>query len=167
MKPGHSLRMLAFLLPVSLLLLSCGIVSQSARPTNTSEAPVDTFDLSQAGLPPDFPIYPGTHAYTGIPGLLIEYTVDVDVRTASEFYDTGMTALGWTGFSTGGESMGECGGDCGTVPTHTPGPTPTNTPPGWMHENMQMWTSGSNQIVINFSANANGTTDITITITSQ
>jgi hypothetical protein len=125
------------------------------------------FDLSQAGLPPDFPVFPGVHSFSGIPGTMVTYTVDADVRTASAFYDENMKANGWTGFSTGGSSEGSCDGDCGPVPTKTPGPGPTATPEGWMRENMQMWTSGDKQVMINYSANSSGGTDISIVFTGQ
>jgi hypothetical protein len=125
------------------------------------------FDLSQAGFPPDFPVFPGAHSFSGVPGTMVEYKVDADVRTASAFYDQKMKANGWTGFSTGGASQGECGGDCGPVPTRTPGPTPTGTPAGWMRENMQMWTSGNKQVTINYSVNSSGGADISIVFTGQ
>jgi hypothetical protein len=132
----------------------------------TSEAGGE-FDLSQAGLPPDFPVFPGAHGFSGIPGTMVTYTVDADVRSASAFYDEKMTANGWTGFSSGGSSEGSCDGDCGPVPTRTPGPGPTATPEGWMQGNVQMWTSGDKQVMINYSANSSGGTDISIVFTGQ
>jgi hypothetical protein len=125
------------------------------------------FDLSQAGLPPDFPVFPGAHGFSGIPGTMVTYMVDADVRTASAFYDEKMTANGWTGLSTEGSIEASCGGDCGPVPTATPGPGPTETPEGWMLENMQLWTSGDKQVMINYSANPSGGTDIEILLMGQ
>ncbi len=125
----------------------------------------NSLDISQAGLPEGFPIYPGGHGFSGTPGIMVAYTVDADVRTASDFYDSQMKAAGWTGFSTGGADIGSCGGDCGPVPTKTPGPAPTSTPSGWMSQNTQMWTSGSSQIMIMYQANPDGGTDITIAMT--
>jgi len=129
--------------------------------------PETPFDLSQAGLPPDFPIYPGAYGFTGIPGMMVDYTVDADVRTASEFYDAQMKANGWTGFATGGNVEASCGGDCGPVPTRTPGPNPTATPNGWMDENFQLWTSGSSMVTISFTANDAGGTGIAVVLSSQ
>jgi hypothetical protein len=79
-------------------------------------------DLSAAGLPPSFPLYPGGYNYSGIPGMMLEYTADADVRTASNFYAAQMGAGGYSDLTGGGGMTGECGGDdCGSVPTHTPG----------------------------------------------
>jgi len=125
------------------------------------------FDLSQAGLPADVPVYPGASGITGIPGMMLEFSVEADVRTASGFYDTQMKANGWTGFATGGNVEASCGGDCGPVPTRTPGPGPTATPQGWMRENFQLWTSGSRTISISFSAKDAGGTDIAIVLAGQ
>jgi len=187
---------LPLLLVASLMLLSCGLFAPStglsatqngsgagrtslappgaetAQVIGTPEELADTpqpggFDVSQAGLPPGVPIYTGAHDFSGMPGVMLKYTADVDVRTASDFYDKAMKAGGWTGFSTGGASAGECGGDCGPVPTRTPGPTQTATPPGWMQENTQMWTSGTSQIMIMYTANPGGGTDIMITVTAK
>jgi hypothetical protein len=127
------------------------------------------FDVSQAGLPPDVLIYPGAHDFSGLPGVMVKFTADADVSTTSEFYDKAMKAAGWSGFSTGGASEGSCGGDCGgnVLPTKTPGPTPTATPLGWMQQNTQMWTSGTSQIMIMYTANPGGGTDIVITVTAK
>jgi hypothetical protein len=94
------------------------------------------------------------------------YTVDDDVRTASAFYDEKMEADGWTGYSTGGAAEGECD-DCGPAPTKTPGPGPTATPAGWMQQNTQLWTKVDQSVVIGYSANPSGGTDIAIALTSQ
>lgn len=145
-------------------------ISQAAATPSVPGATSETgggFDLSQAGLPPDFPVYPGASSFSGIPGTMVMYTVDADVRTASAFYDEELKADGWSGFSTGGGSVGECGGDCGPVPTKTPGPAPTGTPVGWMRDNVQMWTSGDKQVVISYSANSSGGTDISIVLAAQ
>jgi hypothetical protein len=126
------------------------------------------FDLSQAGFPPDFPVFPGADNFSGLPGSMVAFSVDADVRTASAFYDENMKANGWTGFSTGGADEGSCGGDdCGPVPTKTPGPGPTATPEGWMRHNGQMWTSGNLQVMIDYSANSSGGTDIMIVFTGE
>lgn len=148
---------------------SSGTVQAIGTPAElaTTPQPGGDFDISQAGLPPDFPVFPGAHDFSGVPEAMVKYTADVDVRTASEFYDKAMKANGWTGFSTGGVSEGSCGGDCGPVPTRTPGPTQTATPPGWMQENTQMWTSGTSQIMIMYTANPGGGTDIIITMTAK
>jgi hypothetical protein len=119
-------------------------------------------DLAAAGLPPGFPLYPGGHDFSGIQGMMVEYTVDADVRTASDFYAAQMAAGGYSDLLGGGGMTGECGGDCGPVPTHTPGPTPTSTPEGWMRSTDQVWMQGSKQISINYLANPDGTTDISI-----
>jgi hypothetical protein len=130
------------------------------------------FDVSQAGLPPCIPIYPGAHDFSGTPGIMVQYTADADVTTASAFYDKAMKGCGWSGYSiaNGGANIGECGGDCGPVkptPTITPGPKPTATPPGWVSENFQVWTSGTGQIMIMYTANPHGGTDIVITMTGK
>ncbi|MCX6070533.1 MAG: hypothetical protein NTU91_06695 [Chloroflexi bacterium] len=140
--------------------------TQMPVPEATPEADGE-FDLSQAGLPPDFPVYTGAHGFSGIPGTMVTYTVDADVRAASAFYDEKMTANGWTGFSTGGADEGSCGGDCGPVPTRTPGPGPTATPEGWMQANEQMWTRGDEQVMIMYSANSGGGTDVSIVFTGE
>jgi hypothetical protein len=189
---------LPLLLVASLLLLSCGLFAPSTglsatqngsgagrtsiapsssetalaigTPTESATTPQPGgFDVSQAGLPPGFPVYPGAHDFSGLPGVMVKSTADVDVGTASEFYDKAMKAIGWSGFSTGGASAGECGGDCGgnATPTSTPGPTPTATPPGWMNQNTQMWTSGTSEIMIMYSANPGGGTDVMITVTAK
>jgi hypothetical protein len=130
------------------------------------------FDVSQAGLPPCIPFYPGAHDFSGTPGLMVQYTADTDVVTASAFYDKAMKGCGWSGYSmgSGGANIGECGGDCGPGnPTLTPthGPKPTATPPGWVSENFQVWTSGTGQIMIMYTANAHGGTDIVMTISGK
>ena len=145
-------------------LATAEAVETPAGSVSTAEA---AYDLSQAGLPPGFPIYPGGGDFSGLPGIMLMYTVDADVRTASAFYDEKMKADGWSGYSTGGAAMGECGGDCGPVPTKTPGPGPTATPEGWMHENIQFWTKESQQVNIEFAANPSGGTDITIAFSGQ
>jgi hypothetical protein len=147
--------------------LEGGTVLETAVAPGDTPQPDAPYDLSQAGLPPDFPIYAGAYAFAGIPGMMLEYTVDADVRTTSEFYDAQMKASGWTGFATGGVDEGSCGGDCGPVPTKTPGPDPTATPTGWMEDAFQMWTSGSSMVTIDFSANDAGGTDIAIVFASQ
>jgi len=128
--------------------------------TPTQTAP--SSDLSQADLPVGFPIYPGGHGYSWVPGLMLKYTVDADVRTASGFYAAQMGAGGYSDLAGGGGMTGECGGDCGLAPTYTPGSTPTSTPEGWMMSTQQGWMKGSEQIIINYSANPDGTTNITI-----
>ena len=128
-------------------------------PAQTATSP----DLSQADLPAGFPLYPGGHDYSWAPGLLLKYTVDADVRTASGFYAAQMGLGGYSDIAGGGGMTGECGGnDCGSVPTNTPGPAPTATPQGWMGSTVQAWMKGSEQIVITFSANPDGTTDISV-----
>jgi hypothetical protein len=180
------------LLLVNLLVLACGLgsapagttptrsaggttpgSSRSVKPTASPQtesstdlqAPSQTatiMDLSAAGLPPGFPLYPGGHDYSGIPGMMLTYTVDADVRTASKYYAAQMGAGGYSDLFGGGGMTGECGGDCGPVPTHTPGPTPTSTPEGWMRSTDQVWMQGSKQISISYLANPDGTTDISI-----
>jgi hypothetical protein len=139
--------------------------------TNTHlPAPLQTAtntDLSQANLPAGFPLYPGGHDYTWVAGLMLEYTVDVDVRTASGFYAKQMGASGYSDLTGGGGATGECGGDCGPVPTHTPGPTPTSTPEGWMRSTDQAWTKGNELIMINYLVNPDGTTDISIVFSGK
>ena len=139
--------------------------TSTAQPVPSQTAPAQTAtstDLSQADLPAGFPLYPGGHDYTWIAGMMLEYTADADVRTASGFYAAKMKAAGYSDLLGGGGSTGECGGDCGPVPTHTPGPTPTATPEGWMRSTDQAWMKGSESIVINYLANPDGTTDISI-----
>jgi hypothetical protein len=180
------------LLLVNLLILACGLGSASAGTTPTRSAGGETpsssrsvkptaspqtenstglpapsqtatsTDLSQSNLPAGFPIYPGGHDFTWVPGLMLKYTVDADVRTASNFYATQMGAGGYSDLAGGGGLTGECGGDCGSAPTYTPGPTPTSTPEGWMGSTEQGWVKGSAQIVIDYLANPDGTTDISI-----
>jgi len=187
--------LLLFLLSGSFMLLACNFLTTITKPfTNKTAADVQTaippqvfatagvkmtqpilietptiestFDLSKAGLPPGFPIFPGAYGFSGAPGLILEYKVTADVRTTSEYYDEKMKGNSWTGSSTGGVSEGSCGGDCGPVPTKTPGPGPTSTPSGWMKENTQSWTSGTKQIMITFEAMADGGTDIVIIFTN-
>jgi len=190
---------LPLLLAFSFLLLSCSLFTPStglpatqnlpgtgqtplaplsSEPIPAGETPEELaaspqpegFDVSQAGLPPGVPIYPSAHDFSGVPGVMVQYTADADVVTASAFYDKAMKADGWTGFSTGGASQGECGGDCGPgnpTPTPTPGPKPTATPPGFMNQNTQLWTKGTSQIMIMYTANIHGGTDIVITITAK
>jgi hypothetical protein len=207
---------LLFLLPVSLLLIACSLLTSLVKPSEketipgegqisipsqditttmaeesqpdptstmisdpfassgTEETPANTpqpeptYDLSKAGLPPCFEIYPGGYGFSGMPGLMLSYTIDENVRTASEFYDKLLKKCGWSGFSTGGVNEGSCGGDdCGPVPAPTAGPSPTPAPEGWMQQNTQMWTSGSKQIIIDFTVNDNGGTEITVMFTSQ
>ncbi len=181
-----SIKLFSFLIVASLLFVGCSnhapVATSSANqntfpssdlPGETSAAPNTTSqsnansDLSQLDLPPDFPIYPGAQNFSGEPGFMLDYTVNADVRTASEFYDQQMKANGWTGFSTGGVSAGECGGDCGAVPTKTPGPGPTATPEGWMKSNDQVWRKDNKTISINFSLNSNGSTEILVIFIGQ
>ena len=137
------------------------IAASTDLPAPSQTAP--STDLSQANLPAGFPIYPGGHDFTWVAGMMLEYTADADVRTTSSFYAAQMGAGGYSDIYGGGGMTGECGGDdCGPVPTHTPGPTPTATPEGWMRSTDQAWMKGSAQIVINYSANPDGTTDISI-----
>jgi len=139
--------------------------SSTAQPVPSQTAPAQTAtstDLSQADLPAGFPLYPGGHDFTWVAGMMLEYTADADVRTTSSFYAAQMKAGGYSDLLGGGGATGECGGDCGPVPTHTPGPTPTATPEGWMRSTEQAWMNGSAQIVIDYSANPDGTTNISI-----
>jgi hypothetical protein len=136
-------------------------------PVNTP-LPEPTYDLSQAGLPACFEIYPGGYGFSGIPGMMLSFTIDETVRTASEFYDKLLKKCGWSGFSTGGAIEGSCGGDdCGPVPALTAGPSPTPAPEGWMEQNTQMWTSGTKQIMIDYSVNDAGCTEITVMFIGQ
>jgi hypothetical protein len=156
--------------PTSIASPSAGV-----REAATAEPPVveatpeagGEFDLSEAGFPPDFPVFPGAYNFSGLPGSMVAFSVDADVRTASAFYDEQMRANGWTGFSTGGADEGSCGGDCGPVPTKTPGPGPTATPEGWMRHNGQLWTSGDKQVMIDYSANSSGGADLMVVFTGQ
>lgn len=133
----------------------------------TLSSPTEAYDLSQAGLPPGFPINPGGYGFSGIPGILLVYSIDVDVRTASAYYEKELSGLGWTGNLIGGEGEGSCGGDCGPVPTKTPGPGPTATPEGWMRKNTQTWMSGTSMVIIDYSVNPDGGTEISIMIISK
>jgi len=139
--------------------------SSTAQPAPAQTAPAQTAtstDLSQADLPAGFPLYPGGHDYTWVAGMMLMYTADADVRTASGFYAAQMGAGGYSDLAGGGGATGECGGDCGPVPTKTPGPTPTATPEGWMRSTEQAWVKGSELIMIDYSANSEGTTDVSI-----
>jgi len=119
------------------------------------------FTASQAGLPSGFPIYPGAHDLSGIPGQFVQFTVDTDVRTVSDFYEKQLKAGGWSGFSTGGAMPG--GGE-GEAPAPTAGPAPTATPLGWMSENLQIWSMGNRNITISYKQHPGGGTDLEITI---
>jgi hypothetical protein len=195
MRTQHRSRMgkktfLLLLVALVAASLACSLVSgRSAAPSTSTAKPSATlqaapatlppvqeatseadgeFDLSEAGFPPDFPVFPGADNFSGLPGSMVAFSVDADVRTASAFYDENMKASGWTGFSTGGADEGSCGGDdCGPVPTKTPGPGPTATPEGWMQHNGQVWTSGTKQVIIDYSANSSGGTDIMIVFTGE
>ena len=162
---------------------SASIPSQGSNPSSKPTAPPPTAastglpapsqtaastDLSQANLPAGLPIYPGGHDYSFIPGLMLEYTVEADVRTASDFYAAQMGAGGYSDLAGGGGMSGECGGDdCGPVPTHTPGSTPTATPVGWLHDTTQVWMKDNHQIVIDYLAKPDGTTAISIMFAGQ
>jgi hypothetical protein len=183
---------LTLLIGVGLLFTSCRFFTPSAEPFTTQPAsgalptsttppafatpnPVGTptapattqqseiiIDPAQAGLPADFPIYPGAKEYSYYLGLFVDYSVDADVRTTSDFYDNKMKAAGWTALSTEGLDQGSCGGDCGPTPTRTPGPTPTATPVGWMRSNTQLWMKDNLKILIEYYVTSGGDTDISI-----
>jgi hypothetical protein len=139
--------------------------ASTAQPVPAKTA--TSIDLSQIDLPAGFPLYPGGHDFTSVAGLMLEYTVDADVRTASDFYAAQMKLGGYTDLAGGGGVTGECGGDCGPVPTHTPGPTPTATPEGWLRSTDQLWTKGDELIMINYLVKPDGTTDISIMFSSK
>jgi hypothetical protein len=158
--PGKSSKPSSGLTPSTRTVASIGLPAPSQTATSA--------DLTEANLPAGFPLYPGGHDYSWVPGLLVKYTVDVDVSTASGFYTAQMEAGGYSDLSPGGGITGECGGsDCGAVPTNTPGPTPTSTPEGWLASTDQVWMKGSEQIVINYKAKSDGTTEISIMFVSK
>ena len=146
---------------------STAVSATQAEAIDTPQ-PAATFDISTSGLPAGFPIYPGAHDISGLAGMMVKFTVDKDVATVSKFYLDQLKAAGWTALLAGGQGVdASCGGDCGPGnPTVTPtsGPTPTATPPGWMTQNTQMWMSGTKQVMILFTTNAKGGTDVVITV---
>lgn len=140
------------------------VPAAGATPGTTPAGGGSALDLSKAGLPPGFPIYPGAHNASGVAGLLVQFTVDADVRTVSDFYDKQLRASGWTGFSTGGAV--QAGGE-GSGSAATAGPPPSPTPVGWMSENTQIWTKGSWHVMIAYSLHPGGGTDLSITLAGQ